>query len=85
MAMDERRARDVVSEVLRRIDAQIDLDRADGATRLRDALDLDSIDFLNLVDQLHGATGVDIPESDYAEVDTLDGLIRYLVARAGSG
>ncbi|HXJ81329.1 MAG TPA: phosphopantetheine-binding protein [Candidatus Methylomirabilis sp.] len=47
---------------------------------LRDQLDLDSMDILNFVVGLHAALGVDIPESDYPKLGTLDGCVDYLAA-----
>jgi len=49
-----------------------------GQEDLRDAIDLDSMDFLNFVIALHERTGVDIPEADYPRLRTLDGAIAYL-------
>lgn len=51
---------------------------------LREALDLDSLDFLRFVGALHKATGVSIPETDYRSVCTLSGCVDYLVARSPS-
>ncbi|MGZ3428419.1 MAG: acyl carrier protein [Polyangia bacterium] len=48
---------------------------------LREQLDIDSFDFLHLVIALHDALGVEIPESDYAQLATLDGAVAYLAAR----
>ncbi len=45
---------------------------------LRQALDLDSMDFLNVVVGLHEATGADIPEADYPRLFTLSGMAAYL-------
>ena len=50
---------------------------------LREQLDLDSFDFLHLVIALHDALGVEIPESDYAQLATLEGAVAYLAARIG--
>jgi acyl carrier protein len=50
---------------------------------LRDQLDLDSMDFLNVVIAIHRALHVDIPEADYASLATLDGAVRYLGSRVG--
>ena len=47
---------------------------------LRDELDLDSMDFLSFVTQLHDRTGVDVPERDYPQLLTLDACVRYLDA-----
>jgi acyl carrier protein len=52
---------------------------------LRDQLDLDSMDALNFIIALHEELGVDIPETDYAKLVTLDGVVTYLARRlAGS-
>jgi acyl carrier protein len=48
---------------------------------LREQLDLDSMDVLNVVVALHDALGVDIPEADYARLATLDACVEYLKAR----
>ena len=52
-----------------------------GGEDIRVALDIDSMDFLNLVIALHERLGVDIPEADYPLLATLDGAIDYLAAR----
>lgn len=51
---------------------------------LRDQIDLDSMDFLNFVVALHEKLGVDIPESDYANLSTLSALIEYLGTRVSA-
>lgn len=56
----------------------VDLDDVDGAARLRQDLELDSLDFLRLVEVIDTDTGVDIPERDYPAVATVDGLVGYL-------
>jgi acyl carrier protein len=48
---------------------------------LREQLDLDSMDFLNVIIALHAKLGVDIPEKDYPRLFTLNGAIRYLAQR----
>lgn len=51
---------------------------------LRDQADLDSMDFLNFLMELHRTLGVDVPEQDYAQVATLDGLEAYLRLRVST-
>lgn len=80
--MTEATARDAVARVLAQIAPEAELDLVDPAADLRAELDLDSIDFLNLVEGLKEETGVEIPESDYAEVRSLDGLVGYLTGHA---
>jgi acyl carrier protein len=54
-----------------------------GDRPLRDQLDIDSFDFLNVVIRLHDKLGVDIPESEYRKLATLDSAIDYLASRLG--
>jgi acyl carrier protein len=53
----------------------------DPDTDLREQIDLDSMDILNLMIALHEATGVDIPEADYPRLATLNRSIAYLHER----
>ena len=48
---------------------------------LREALDVDSFDFLNLLIGLHETLGVEIPEADYGRLTTLNSLVSYLSQR----
>jgi len=41
------------------------------------------MDFLNFVIGLHHTLGVDIPESDYPKLATLEGCVQYLAALDG--
>ncbi len=48
---------------------------------LRDQVDLDSMDWLNFLIAVHQRFGVEISESDYAVLDTLDRICEYVAAR----
>jgi acyl carrier protein len=52
---------------------------------LRDQVDLDSMDWLNVIVGLHHRFGVDIPEAHYAKLVTLDGIVSYLATRLQDG
>ncbi|MEU9384510.1 acyl carrier protein [Streptomyces sp. NPDC048279] len=73
----------VVKESITRIvpDADFTLVRPDD--RFRDVLELDSLDFLSLVELLAERTGVRIEEDDYPELTTLADATRFLVGRSG--
>jgi len=73
-----------VRDVLADFAPEADLGALDAHALLQEALDLDSMDFLNAMIAIHERTGVDIPEADYGEVATLDGLVRYVSARTGT-
>jgi acyl carrier protein len=68
----------MICDVLSGIAPEADLSAVADDEDLREALDLDSMDFLNFVIALHERTGVDIPEADYPRLRTLDGAIAYL-------
>ena len=48
---------------------------------LRGQVDLDSFDFLNVIIRLSERLKLDIPEADYGELATLDGMIDYLARK----
>jgi acyl carrier protein len=73
--------RNVLQEELGNIAPECDLARVDPAADLREALDIDSMDFLNFITAIHHRLGVDIPEIDYPKLVTLDGAIAYITAR----
>ena len=68
----------VVREELSNIAPEADLTTIDPAVDLREALDIDSMDFLNFVTAIHKRLGIDIPELDYPKLATLDSMIAYL-------
>jgi acyl carrier protein len=68
----------VVTDVLHRIAPEADLDDVDPTEDLRDEIDLDSLDFLNLIEGIKERTGVDVPEADYPQVRSLDGVVAYV-------
>jgi acyl carrier protein len=61
-------------------DAAPRVDRLDDATRLHDDAGLDSTDFLALAERLAATTGIDVPEADLCELETVGRASRYLVA-----
>jgi acyl carrier protein len=76
MTSDELRR--AVLAALGDIAPEVDLDQLAPDTELRETLDLDSMDFLRFVQRLAVATGVEVPESDYARLTTLADCIAYL-------
>ena len=80
--MTREEAMTVLREVFHRIAPDKDLAAVDATANLREELDIDSMDTLNATIAIAERTGVDIPEADYELVETLDGLIAYLVARS---
>ncbi|HEY7607885.1 MAG TPA: phosphopantetheine-binding protein [Alphaproteobacteria bacterium] len=67
-----------IGNVAPEVDPGTILENAD----LREALDIDSISFLNLIIALKSRLGVDVPELDYPKLRTLKHALDYLAARA---
>jgi acyl carrier protein len=70
-----------IRDALHRVAPEADLDGLGPGAPLRETLDIDSFDFLNVLVALNKRLGVEIPESDYGLLTTFDGLRRYLRAR----
>jgi acyl carrier protein len=78
--VNEGRARAVLVAALAEVAPQIDPAAIDPAVDLGEQLEIDSIDFLNLIVAVAERTGVEVPERDYPQLRTVDGAIAYLVA-----
>jgi acyl carrier protein len=76
--MTQSEAKAMVCEILGGIAPEADFAGLGGSEDLREALDLDSMDFMNFVIALHERTGIDIPEADYSKLRTLDCVTDYL-------
>ncbi len=72
----------VLQEELANIAPEMDIEKLDASVDLREALDIDSIDFLNFVTALHKRLGIEVPEVDYPKLFTLDGAVSYLAEKA---
>ncbi|WP_030684399.1 acyl carrier protein [Streptomyces sp. NRRL B-1347] len=79
--MDRTEALTIVKESILEIVPDADLTTMAPDEPLREALELDSIDFLSLVEALSERTSVRIDEEDYPELGTLDGAVSLLAAQ----
>lgn len=70
----------LLGHLLRGIAPDAEIDDVDRQAPMQDVLDLDSMDFLNLLTALHEATGIDVPERDYRLLSTIDGFVGYVMA-----
>ena len=83
MTWDRESLRDLVLRVLGEVAPEADAAAVAGDLDLREELELDSMDILNLAIGLYQATGVEVPERDYAQIVTIDGCVDYLVRHLG--
>jgi len=79
MTDDEIKA--LVLRELGNIAPEIDPAQIDPAVNVRDQIDLDSMNVLDLMIAIHEATGVEIPEADYPKINTLNDFAAYLGPR----
>ena len=77
--------RAVVLRELGTIAPEADLETLDPKADLREALDIDSMDFLNFVTAIHKRLCVEIAERDYPKLFTLAGAIDYLAKKSPRG
>ena len=79
--MNDNDIRSGIVAAIQDVAPEVEADELAADRPLRDQVDLDSMDWLNFLQGLHGALGVDIPERDYAKLVTLDDLAAYLGSR----
>ena len=80
MNTDEARAL-IVAE-LSDIAPEVDFSTVAGDDDLAETLDIDSLDFQNFIAAVHKKTGINVPESDYRQMATLDSATAYLVGHS---
>ena len=79
MTIDE--IKNVILEIIQDIDDEADFTDLKPDEALRDQLDLDSMDFLDIVMELRKRYQIQIAEADYPELATLDSCVSYLMPR----
>jgi acyl carrier protein len=78
----EQEAWDTVRTAIGSIAPDVEPEDLVAEARLRQDLELDSLDFLRVLETIAQDTGVDIPEDAYDQVATVQGLVGYLAARS---
>jgi acyl carrier protein len=76
MSEDELRA--AVLSALSEVAPEVDVAHLDHAADLREAIELDSMDFLNLAIAVRATTGIEVPEADYPRLSSIDDWVAYL-------
>ena len=81
--MTKEKIRETVLRALGQIAPEADLAQIKPNLRIRDQLDIDSMDMLNFIVAIHKELKIEIPETDYPKLLTLDGCTEYLASRKG--
>lgn len=76
--MTQEDIKNLILEIIEDIDDEADFAGLDPDQPLRDQLDLDSMDFLDIVMELRKRYKLQIPEEDYPQLATLNSCVAYL-------
>lgn len=79
--MSDQEVRDIVLGIVAVVAPDADLSNVKGDLRLRDQLELDSMDFLDIVMELRKRYKVEVPKEDYPHLATLDSCVEYLAPK----
>ena len=78
--MNEQDAWTTVRSAIGQVAPDVDPEDLVEGARLRQDLELDSLDFLRVLETIARQAGVDVPEGAYGEVGTVKGLVGYVAA-----
>ncbi len=70
--------RQIVLDIISDIAPDESVDSIDDTKSLREQLDLDSMDFLDIVMELRKRHKVEVPQEDYPKLATLQSCVAYL-------
>lgn len=73
--------REAIIEILEDIAPDEDLTSLDDAKAFRDQLELDSMDFLDIVMELRKRYRVQVPEEDYTHLNSMASTVEYLTPK----
>lgn len=76
--MNREEIQNAVKDIIQTVAPDEDLSHLEPGLKLREQIELDSMDFLDIVMELRKRYGVHVPEADYKELATLDGCVNYL-------
>jgi len=74
----------LVIDIISDIAPDEDLSAIKSEVRLRDQLQLDSMDFLDIVMELRKRHGIEVPEADYGQLASLESCAEYLTPKFGT-
>ncbi len=70
--------RNEILDILEAIAPDEDLTQLDDAVNFRDQLELDSMDFLDIVLELRKRHRIQVPEDEYLELASMSSTVKYL-------
>lgn len=79
--MTEEDVKKIVLDIIAEIAPDEDLSDVKPDVLLREQLELDSMDFLDIVMELRKKHGIEVPEADYPKLESLNSCAEYLVPK----
>ncbi len=79
--MGDQQIRQIILDIIAVVAPDADLSDVKGDVRLRDQLDMDSMDFLDIVMELRKRYKVEVPKEDYPQLASLDSCVSYLTPK----
>jgi acyl carrier protein len=76
--MTREETRKAISDIIADIAPDEDLSNLDDNEPIRDQIELDSMDFLDIVMELRKRYKIEVPEEDYPQMNTMNGCVEYL-------
>lgn len=79
--MTEDQVKQIVIDIINEIAPDEDTTGLKSEVALREQMDLDSMDFLDIVMELRKQHGIEVPEADYPQLASLDSCAAYLTPK----
>lgn len=79
--MTPEQVKQIVIDIINEIAPDEDTSDLKSEVNLRDQMDLDSMDFLDIVMELRKQHGIEVPEEDYPKLASLDSCADYLTPK----
>ena len=76
--MGDQKIKEMILGIIATVAPDADLSNIKGDIRLRDQLDLDSMDFLDIVMELRKRFKIEVPKEEYPQLASLNSCISYL-------
>ena len=77
----EQKVRQIVLDIIAIVAPDADLSNVEPDVGLRDQLDMDSMDFLDIVMELRKRYKVEVPKEEYPKLATLSSCVEYLAPK----
>ncbi|MDR2200714.1 MAG: acyl carrier protein [Puniceicoccales bacterium] len=81
MAKTKEEVQEIIREIISEIVPDENVSLLKPEIPLREQLDLDSMDFLDIVMELRKRYSIEVPEADYPRLESLDSCADYLADR----